>query len=174
MKDNLSQLTVNSVAQLLGREPKGLYEVCRYNIEDQPAIIKVLPIVDNTPFPTLYWLCCPLLKKEISHIEKTGLIKEIESNLFREKPEMLASLKEDHERYRQQRFDLIKEASLKIEELDEGKKKVLSESGIAGIMDWNFIKCFHTHYAHHGADFNTIGQYLDDHFKLNRFLKPKI
>lgn len=171
MKGNLSQDIVNSVAQLLGREPKGLYEICRYNIEGQPAIIKVLPIVDKTPFPTLYWLCCPLLKKEISHIEKTGLIKEIEGNLFREKPEMLASLKADHERYQKQRIELIREANLNLEELDEGKKKVLTESGIAGIMDWNFIKCFHTHYAHHGADSNTIGQYLDDNFQLNRFLK---
>tara|TARA_R110002072_G_scaffold276051_1_gene437512 strand:- start:254378 stop:254902 length:525 start_codon:yes stop_codon:yes gene_type:complete len=173
MKKNLSQDIVNSVTQLLGRSPKGLYDVCRYNIDNQPAVIKVLPLVDEKPFPTLYWLCCPLLKKEISHLEKNGLIKEIEQKVFIENNAMLENLKVDHQRYQDQRVDLLKEEKIPYEHLDDGMKEVIFKSGIAGIMDWNHIKCLHTHYAQHAADFNTIGQYLDDNFQLNRFLQPK-
>ena len=46
-----------SVADLLGREPQGAYEVVVTDASGAPVVIRNAPLLDDgTPMPTRYWL----------------------------------------------------------------------------------------------------------------------
>lgn len=162
------------VQRLLGRAPRGLNRVVKYHpTKKHPMVIEVIPYVQGAPFPTLYWLTCPILKKEISHIEKDGWIERFEKELFSPGSDNNATLKKHHENYRDQRVALFEKTILNKgkESLDipEPMLKIIKESGIGGISDFNHIKCFHLHYAHHLAEKNIVGELLDEKFNFQRF-----
>ena len=46
--------------------------------KDGPLVLEMPPIQNGRPFPTIFWLVCPVLKKEISHLERDGLIQKTE------------------------------------------------------------------------------------------------
>ena len=66
----------------LGRSIRSNVEVvssCHYNL---PAVIKVPSNLDDgTPFPTSYWLTCPMYNKKVGSLESQGLIKELDKQL---------------------------------------------------------------------------------------------
>ena len=72
------------VQQQIGRELRSDSEVtCRCHL-DIPAVIKVPPkLNDGTPFPTTYWLTCPMYNKKIGSFLLSTAIK----NAFLEKPQ---------------------------------------------------------------------------------------
>ena len=159
-----------SLISILGRRPKGLNRVIRYNIENQPAIIEVQPWVENRPSPTLYWLTCPLLKKEISKIEAQGLIKEMTDQADEN---FWLTLEKNHLDYRKSRQKLLNQIHPQWKEEAEERLQILTETGIGGIRELRSIKCFHLHYAHYGAtEENIIGEILEKDFRLSRFLRP--
>lgn len=169
-KKNYTEEDYEWVSQLLGRKPRGLYKVEKYHPEKKhPMVIKVLPYVDGAPFPTLYWLTCPILKKEISHIEKEGLIETLEKEDFSQGSENLEALRRNHENYRDQRIKLFEETFGDWSIMPEPMQKILKETGIGGIADFDHIKCFHLHYAHHLVEENRVGQLLDARYNLKRF-----
>ena len=44
-----------------------------------PVVVRVPPILDDgTPFPTLYWLTCPLAVGRVARLEGAGGIKRLE------------------------------------------------------------------------------------------------
>ena len=52
---------------------------CHLNL---PAAIKVPPNLDDgTPFPTTYWLTCPMYNKKIGSLESQGLIAELDNEI---------------------------------------------------------------------------------------------
>lgn len=68
----------------LGRKITNMRRVvfrCPYGY---PVVIESFPIKDGKPFPTLYWLTCPHLRKEVSKLESQGYVKEFEEKLERE------------------------------------------------------------------------------------------
>jgi hypothetical protein len=158
------------VKELIGRPPKGLNRIVkRHSTKGHPQVIEVLPFVDGAPFPTLFWMTCPILKREIGRVEATGIIKELEEELL-SKPEFFERLKNDHRRYREMRLKLFFDQGNSLDDLSQTKRPMLTETGIGGIADPHFIKCFHLHYAHHLADSNCIGEFLDREFQIDRFL----
>ena len=44
------------ITELLGREPRGLAAVQVRNVKGEPSVIRVESLVDQKPFPTLFWL----------------------------------------------------------------------------------------------------------------------
>ncbi|MGD9676037.1 MAG: DUF501 domain-containing protein, partial [Candidatus Bipolaricaulia bacterium] len=57
------------IARQIGRTPRGVDGValrCRFGC---PQVVVVHPVVDGTPFPTLYWLTCPHLRQAVSALE---------------------------------------------------------------------------------------------------------
>jgi hypothetical protein len=158
------------VSELLGREPRGLYKVEKYHpVHKHPMVIKVLPYVKGAPFPTLFWLTCPLLKKEISHIEKDAWIEKIEKEHFAKGRENLELLHSHHKAYARERRELFEQSGGDWDQIPEPMAKILKESGIGGIADFDHIKCFHLHYAHHLVRENQVGKILDEHFDFKRF-----
>jgi len=101
---------------------------------DLPVVVRVPPILeDGTPFPTLYWLTCPLAVRRISRLESGGGVKALDRRADRV-PDFGAALEAAHARYTAQRDALLPEG---VEPQPRG--------GVAGATSG--VKCLHAHYA---------------------------
>ena len=69
------------ITEQLGRPPRGLEAVAATDSHGRPLVLRMAPIVDDAPFPTLYWLSCERLKVVLSRLEASGVIKELEARL---------------------------------------------------------------------------------------------
>src|SRR5690554_4882177 len=87
-----------TITAQLGRAPRGLEAVAATDSEGTPLVLRMAPIVDGKPFPTLYWLCSERLKVEISRIEAVGVIKQLEARL-QDAPAFLAAYHATHRDY---------------------------------------------------------------------------
>lgn len=154
------------ITQVMGRPLAGDFMIARRTKSGHPQVLRVPPVVEGKPFPSLYWLCCPLLKKQIDHLEARGVIKELEREV-EHTPALLEALKNDHLAYREERLSLLSE-QLKAELLHpEQMIEALETKGIGGIEDFSRIRCLHMHYAYHLIRSTTLGHLLDQRFNLN-------
>jgi len=96
---------------------------------------------DGSPFPTLYWLTCPILHKRVSTLESEGSMNDVTERLARD-PGLRSRLADALERYRAQR----------------DSHEVIQESGGPPGGGPDRVKCLHSHVAHElaGGD-NPIG-----------------
>ncbi|MDW7748439.1 DUF501 domain-containing protein [Halomonas sp.] len=152
------------IAEQLGRAPRGIEALAATDGEGTPLVLRMAPIVDGKPFPTLYWLCSQRLKVEISHIEAAGVIKQLETRLQQD-PDFLAAYHRSHDAYVAARWAYMSEAQ-KAEVTRLGYEGVLTERGIGGIANRDQVRCLHTQYAHHLCGENVIGQWLDEHYGI--------
>jgi len=116
---------------------------CHLNI---PAVIKVPPkLEDGTPFPTTYWLTCPMYNKKIGSLESQGLIKELDKEIINN-PDLKKQWKSRQISYEQERE--------KLETEDIGPK---ASGGVGGAKE--SIKCLHSHTADElSTGMNIIGK----------------
>ncbi|MEE4144935.1 MAG: DUF501 domain-containing protein [Halieaceae bacterium] len=148
------------VAALLGREPRGLEAVALAAADGSPIVIRVASLVDDTPFPTLFWLVDPALNYRIDQAEAGGLIKRLQQCID-DDPALQQQMRSDHRAYIGLRDSYISDAMRR--RLDQlGFGEVLDDRGIGGIADFQRIRCLHTWYAAHLIVPNTIGGLLDD------------
>jgi hypothetical protein len=123
------------VALQLGRRPRSEVVVgarCHLGI---PVVIDVPPILDDgTPFPTTYWLTCPLALLRISRLESNGGVKDADSLIASDKA-VADAYGAAMERYRRHRDLLIRPDW-------EGPRP---SGGIAGSQGG--VKCLHAQYA---------------------------
>lgn len=108
-------------------------------------MIEVPPILDDgTPFPTTFWLTCPLASKRIGRLEGIGGVKQLERYADHD-PEFGAALEEAHRRYAAER-----------EAKTPSDARHVPTGGVAGTRTG--IKCLHAHYADHVAgNVNPVG-----------------
>ena len=67
-----------SVAALLGRRPRGRFEVVVTDPHGAPVVIRNEPLQDDgTPMPTLYWLVGPAERAAVSRLESAGGVESI-------------------------------------------------------------------------------------------------
>ncbi|MCC5882875.1 MAG: DUF501 domain-containing protein [Halomonas sp.] len=159
---DIRQLAI--IAEQLGRAPRGIEAVAAVDGENTPLVLRMAPIVDGKPFPTLYWLSCDRLKVEISRIEASGVIKQLEARL-RDDPDFLAAYHASHRDYVAARWHHMSDAQrAEVERL--GYEGVMRERGIGGITNWDQVRCLHTQYAHHLCGHNVVGQWLDAEFNV--------
>lgn len=70
------------VAEQLGRTPRGVLAIAYTTSDNQPAVVKTAPKLDDgTPFPTLYYLTDPRLTAEASRLEVAQVMKWMENRL---------------------------------------------------------------------------------------------
>ena len=115
-----------------------------------PVVVRVPPILDDgTPFPTLYWLSCPLAVGRISRLEGGGGIRRLEQKAAVD-PAFGSALAEAGAAYETERGAL----------LPPGASPAPS-GGVGGSRAG--IKCLHAHYAHTraGGD-NPVGALVRD------------
>jgi len=115
-----------------------------------PVVVKVPPILDDgTPFPTLFWLSCPLATARISRLEGAGGIRRLEQKAEAD-PAFGSRLEAAHAAYEEERDTLVPEGTAPA-----------PSGGVGGTTVG--IKCLHAHYAHTraGGD-NPVGALVRD------------
>lgn len=155
----ISAATFARVAELLGREPRGLEAIAVTAADGSPAVIRVASLVDETPFPTLFWLVDPGLAYRIDRAEAGGLIKRLQQRIDGDIA-LQQKMRGDHEAYIALRDSFISSAvQQRLDALGYGE--VLAHKGIGGIADFTRIRCLHTWYAAHLVVPNTVGELLE-------------
>ena len=132
------------VAQLLGREPSGDFEVVVRNRSGRPAVIRNAPILaDGRPMPTRYWLVDDRLRRLVGRLESEGGVRAAEAAVD------AAELTEAHARYAAERDAAI----------GDGHRGPRPSAGVGGTR--RGVKCLHAHYAWHlaGGD-DPVGRWV--------------
>ena len=127
--------------------------------QGRPMVIRVASLVDDKPFPTLFWLIDPELCRRIDGDEARGVIAQLQARLDRSSA-LRAAVRGDHARHIALRLSYL--TALEREVLkSRGQWAAIGERGIGGIGDWSRIRCLHTWYAAHLVHRNTVGRLLD-------------
>ena len=134
------------VAELLGREPQGDFEVVVRDDSGLPRVIRNAPILDSgQPMPTLYWLVGANDRLVVSRLESIGAVREAEAAVDPDE------LRAAHDAYAAERDAMIP--------VDyEGHRP---SAGVGGTRIG--VKCLHAHYAYHlaGGD-DPVGRWVAD------------
>jgi len=126
---------LRALSQVVARCPLGL-----------PTAVAVPPLLDDgTPFPTRYWLTCPLAAIRVGRIESIGGVKAME-RWVESDPAIEARFLAAGIRYAAERDRLIP---------DDARHR--PTGGVAGSQ--RGVKCLHAHYADHAAGHdNPVGE----------------
>ena len=148
------------VAALLGREPRGLREIPVADAHGEPLVIRVASVVDDKPFPTLYWLVGAELCLRIDRLEAAGWISRLQDRVDASTT-LQQAMQDDHARHSEARSRFLSDAERQLLS-EKGMQAALDERGIGGISEPTRIRCLHTWYAAHLVTPNTIGQLVDE------------
>jgi hypothetical protein len=101
-----------------------------------PVVLEVEPELAGKPFPTLYYLVCPLARARISRLEQAGEVRELTQRVAEDEV-FGAAFAATQEAYARERAE-----------------HVSPESPVAGRLRGGVggstvgVKCLHAHYAH--------------------------
>ncbi len=123
-----------------------------------PQLLLLKPFTGELISPTIFWLSCPRMRKEIGRLEDQGLLKEL-TDKYQQDLKFAKKLQQSHKEYAALRRQLLsKEDKSKAREISANLLKTLLYSGVGGIKDKAGLKCLHTHFAHYYADYdNPVG-----------------
>jgi hypothetical protein len=155
----LTSEIVNQVTELLGRPPRGLEEVVVQGDAGAPVVIRVASLVDDKPFPTLFWLVDPALCYRIDQNEAGGLIKQFQQRIDADDA-LQRAMRADHLAHIALRESYM-QPSLRQRLHELGFGAALTDKGIGGIANFAHIRCLHTWYGAHLVVPNTVGTMLD-------------
>ena len=125
---------IETLTVLLGREPRGDFDIVVRDDAGAPVVIRNAPLLDDgTPMPTRYWLVDPELVLQVSRLESSGGVRAAAADVD---PEELARA---HERYAAERDGALPARH-------EGPSP---HGGVGGTA--RGVKCLHAHYAWHLA-----------------------
>lgn len=132
------------IAKLLGRPPRGRYEVVVRSEDGRPLVIRNAPLLDDgTPMPTRWWLVDPEMRRAVSRLEAEGGVREAEQAVD------AAELARVHQRY----------AAARDAALPPGHRGPRPHGGVGGTSTG--VKCLHAHLAWHlaGGD-DPVGRWV--------------
>jgi hypothetical protein len=119
------------VAQLLGREPRGAFDVVVRDERGDPVVVRNAAFLDDgTPMPTRYYLVGVEIVREVSRLEARGGVREAEAAVPAEE------IRATHERYARERDATI----------PAGHVGPRPTGGVGGTRTG--VKCLHAHVAH--------------------------
>ena len=123
------------VSAQLGRPARGNPAVVHRCVFGLPTVVRVDPrLEDGTPFPTTFWLTCPVMRSRVGTLEADHAMVGLNERLGGDE-EFAAQYRAAHERYVAFR-----------DGLDEPLPGAPGAGGMPG-----HVKCLHTHAAHHLA-----------------------
>jgi hypothetical protein len=121
---------IDAVRILLGRAPRGDFEVVVRADDGSPVVLCNAPLLDDgTPMPTRYWLVGHAEVVAVSRLEAAGGVRAAQAEID---PEAIADA---HRRYAAERDALI----------DPAHCGPRPNGGVAGTH--RGVKCLHAHYA---------------------------
>lgn len=95
----VSAADLSTVAEQLGRAPRGVLDIAYRTPDGAPAVVKTAPrLEDGTPFPTLYYLTDPRLTAEASRLEVARVMAWMTERLGRDAA-LAADYRAAHEHY---------------------------------------------------------------------------
>lgn len=120
---------LTAVTRLLGRPPRGGFDVVVRDDDGEPVVIRNPPLLDDgTPMPTRYWLLGPAALA-VSRLESAGGVRAAEAEV------PAAAVAAAHRRHAAER-----DAAL-----PAGHRGHRPSGGVAGTAVG--VKCLHAHYA---------------------------
>jgi uncharacterized protein len=123
------------VESQLGRPTRGRWRVARRCHLGIPMVIENYPrLEDGSPFPTTFWLTCPVLNRRAGTLESIGWMNEL-TNELHAGSDLRSRLFDALDRYRLRR--------------DEHEKISVAAPPGGGP---DRVKCLHAHLAHELAD----------------------
>lgn len=130
----------------IGRPLRASSEVVKRCHLDLPVVVSVPPHLDDgTPFPTLFWLTCPLAAGRIGRLEGSGGVKRMEAKAAND-PGFGAALEDAHASYAAERAARMDDDTIP-----------KPSGGVGGTALG--VKCLHAHYAHFAAGRdNPVGE----------------
>src|SRR5438270_1035524 len=135
-----------TVTRLLGREPRGRFDVVVRDAAGEPVVIRNEPLLDDgTPMPTRYWLVGADACDEVSRLESTGGVRQAEAAVDSE------VLVDAHRRYAAER-----DAALPPDHTGPRPS-----GGVGGTR--RGVNCLHAHYAWYlaGGD-DPVGRWVEE------------
>lgn len=135
------------VAELLGREPAGAFDVVVRDDRGDPVVVRNAPFLDDgTPMPTRFYLVGAELVRDVSRLEAAGGVKAAEAAID---PDELVAV---HRRYGAER-------DAEIRPDHEGPRP---SGGVGGTRQG--VKCLHAHLAYllAGGD-DPVGRWTLEH-----------
>lgn len=132
----------------IGRPTRAVADVVARCSLGLPIVVRMPPVLPSgEPFPTRYWLTCPLAHRRIARIEADGGVARFDQRA-REDAAFADALALAHARYKRDRErDLSAEVSL------------APRGGVGGSLEG--VKCLHAHFADYvgseGAHSNPVG-----------------
>jgi hypothetical protein len=118
------------LTMLLGRHPRGAYEVVVRDSRSGPVVIRNAPLLDDgTPMPTLYWLVGADETLRVSRLEAAGGVRRAEAELD------AARIADAHRRYATERNSAM----------PPHHTGPAPSGGVGGTA--RGVKCLHAHYA---------------------------
>jgi hypothetical protein len=150
--------------------------LCRCSL-GLPIVAEVPPMLDTgEPFPTLYWLTCPLAHRRIARIEGEGGVRTAQAKIAAD-PELSKAVEAVHARYARERdARLSGSTALSVSTALSGERTAgtaLSGTALSGERTAGTrhrpsggvggssggVKCLHAHYADFAAgNDNPIGR----------------
>ncbi|HUF34161.1 MAG TPA: DUF501 domain-containing protein [Acidimicrobiales bacterium] len=133
-----------AVVELLGRVPRGRFDVVVRDTAGGPLVIRNAPLLDDgTPMPTRFWLVGERARAEVGRLEAAGGVRRAEAAVD---PDELADA---HRRYAAERDAALPDAH-------RGPRP---SGGVGGTRQG--VKCLHAHYAWHlaGGD-DPVGRWV--------------
>ena len=147
------------VTERLGREPRGFCDVSAFNNNGQPAVIRVSSIVDEKPFPTMFWLIDADISLKIDRLEAAGWIANLQQ-MVNESSAIKLKMKQAHDAHKKLRDGFLGEEERMLLS-SRGMMSALSDRGIGGIQESDRIRCLHTWYAAHMVEPKCVGGAVD-------------
>ncbi len=149
----LSAADRETVGRQLGRPVRGDARVaarCPHGVVEVVANPPLLP--DGTPFPTLFWLTCPLLRRGVSGLENARFRRALRERM-QEEPAYALALRRAEAEYAARREAWAEELQAK----ERTRECFAGRAGIGGTASGG-LKCLHAHLAHYlaGGD-NPVG-----------------
>ena len=136
------------VSAQLGRPARGESAVVHRCVFGLPTVIRVSPRLDDgTPFPTVFWLTCPVMRSQVGRLEADHAMVGLNERLAGE-PGFASDYRDASERY--------------VAFRDVLGGPLPGDPSAGGMPD--HIKCLHVHAAHTLATGdNPVGRWTVEH-----------
>lgn len=145
MNEPATEADLATLAEQLGRAPRGVVAIAARCVCGRPLVVRTAPrLEDGTPFPTMYYLTHPAAVAATSTLESQGVMKEMTERLATD-ADLAAAYARAHEQYLRRRAEL-------------GDVPEIEEISAGGMP--TRVKCLHVLVAHslaEGAGVNPLG-----------------
>jgi uncharacterized protein len=139
-----------ALTELLGRPPRGAFDVVVRGGDGEPLVIRNAPLLDDgTPMPTRYWLVGRACTLHVARLESRGGVRAAEAAVDPD------ALQRAHDEYAHERDRAI----------PPGHAGPRPFGGVGGTR--RGVKCLHAHYAYFlaGGD-DPVGRWVSEQLAI--------